>query len=158
LLRFVMRHRRWFLVPSFVFIALEVLLIVVAVRYPTLARADDCVSVARRQVCARVGRVPENRPTETASHSDPLYGRVVSTLAGRSVPAWCWSDADWRGIQDEYKARWPEAHSLGWWGAFTRPEQPSVHLSPAVCAELARLVSDPDPVWEADDADTLAWS
>ena len=162
LIRFVMRHRRWFLAPSLVVIGLQVVFLVLAVASPgrlaTRTRADDCVTVAGHQVCARVGRLPKSAPSETASYSDPLYGRAVSTLSGRSVAVWCWSHADWRAIRAGHKARWPNAPELLPWSAYTRVQDPSVHLSPEVCAELARLVSYPHPVWEAVDVDAMAWS
>jgi len=161
--RFVMGHRRWFVVLSLIFIALQGVFVLLAMASPrgvaTQARSDDCVSVAGHQVCSRVGRLPKTASTDTASYADPLYGHVVSTLSDRSVLAWCWSKADWRLIQAQRQAQLPHARRLVPWSAYTRVERPpSVHLSPEVCAELARLVSDPDPVWSADDVDALAWS
>ena len=158
LVRFVIRHRRWFFVPSLIFIALQVLLIVLSFGYETRAKAHDCVLVAEHRVCAQTGRLPKTASAETVSHSDPLYERVVSTLSGRSVSVYCWSQADWADRLAEREARWPDADPLGPWSAYTHLADLSLNLSPEVCAELARLVSEPDPVWDADKVDALAWS
>jgi hypothetical protein len=156
--RFVFRNRRWFLIPSLIVFALQVLFLLVSFRYEPRPRAKDCVSVVRHSVCAQTGRLPKAAAADTVSHADPLYERVVVALSGRSVPVYCWSQADWSKRLAERKARWPEAEPLGRWSAYTHLADRSVNLSPEVCAELARLVSDPDPVWEADDVDALAWS
>jgi len=156
--RFVIRHRRWFLVPSLIVIGLQILFLIVSFRYETRPKADDCVLVAGRSVCAQSGRLPKAAPGDTATHADPLFERVVAALSGRPVPVYCWSESDWSNRLAERKVRWPDAEPLGPWSAYTHLADSSVNLSPEVCAELARLVSDPDPVWEAANVDALAWS
>jgi hypothetical protein len=83
---------------------------------------------------------------------------VASTLALRPTRVYCWSQADWSTRIAERAARWPHADPLGPWRAFTQWTPRSVHLSPEICAQLARIVAEGKPVWKARFVDALAWS
>lgn len=117
-----------------------------------------CASVAGHPVCYEVGRVPSTVAGEVRSHADRLYGRVVSALAHRRTRVYCWSQADWRTRTAERAARWPEADPLGPWRAFTHWTPRSVHLSPEICTQLARVVAEHGPLRQARSVDALAWS
>jgi hypothetical protein len=125
---------------------------------PSRAGRGACVSVAEHPVCYLFGHVPSTVSRETRSHADRLYGRVVSTLALRRTRVYCWSQADWSTRLAERAARWPHADPLGPWRAFAQWTPRSVHLSPEICAQLARVVAERDPVWKARSVDALAWS
>jgi hypothetical protein len=156
-----MRHRRWFLVPSFGLLALEAVALVVATFAPggfaSMLGLRGCVSAGGHRVCDRYASLPTKAPGETTSHVDPLYGRVVSTLAGRKTLVFCWSQADWATRLAERRARWPDADPLGPWRAYTSLELPSVHLSPEVCAQLAH-VTRADSLGRAGSVDAVAWA
>src|SRR6266536_616705 len=97
--RFVMRRRRWLVAP--------------------LLGLRACVSAGGHRVCDRHVSLPKNVPGESTSHFDPVYGRVVSTLAGQPIKVYCWSQAGWATRLAERRALWPGADSLGPWRAYT---------------------------------------
>lgn len=117
-----------------------------------------CASVAGHPVCYEGGQVPSAATREVRSHADRLSGRVVSALAHRRTRVYCWSQADWQTRTAERAARWPHADPLGPWRAFTRWTPRSVHLSPEICTQLARVVAERGPLWQARSVDALAWS
>jgi hypothetical protein len=159
--RFVMRHKRWFVVPAVGLLALEAVVLVIAIAAPggfaSMLGLRCCVSAGGHRVCDRLVSLPKDAPGQTTSHADPLYGRVVSTLAGRPTRAYCWSEADWATHLAELRALFPEADPLGPWRAYTRLEPLVVHLSPEICAQLAR-VTRPVPLAETGSVDALAWA
>lgn len=156
-----MRHRRWFLVPAVGLLALEGVVLVVAIFTPggfaSMLGLRGCVSAGGHRVCDRYARLPTHPAGETRSHADPLYGRIVSTLAGRPTRVYCWSQADWTTRLAERRALFPEADPLGPWRAYTRLEPLVVHLSPETCAQLSR-VAEPVPLRQAGSADAVAWA
>jgi hypothetical protein len=117
-----------------------------------------CVSVARHPVCYQFGHLPTTVPQETRSLADRLYGQVVSPLAHRPTRVYCWSQAGWSTQIAERAARWPHADPLGPWRAFAQRKPRGVHLSPEICAQLARVLGERDSVWHARSIDALAWS
>jgi hypothetical protein len=159
--RFVMRHRRWFVVPAVCLLALEAVVLVIAIVAPggfaSMLGLRGCVSAGGHRVCDRYARLPTHAAGETRSHADPLYGRIVSTLAGHPTRVYCWSQADWATRLAELRALFPEADPLGPWRAYTRLEPLVVHLSPEICAQLAR-VTKPVPLEETGSVDALAWA
>jgi hypothetical protein len=161
LVRFVMRHRRWFVVPALGLLALEAVVLVIAIVAPggfaSMVGLRGCVSAGGHRVCDRYARLPTHAPGETRSHDDPLYERIVSTLAGRPTRVYCWSQADWATRLAERHAFWPDADPLGPWRAYTDPELAAVHLSPELCAQLAR-VTRPVSLGETGSVDTVAWA
>jgi hypothetical protein len=129
-----------------------------AVQAKANSGAADCVSVAGHRVCRRLGRVRRAGGADTTSRADHVYTRVVSALAGHRTRVYCWSRGDWRARAAERVARSPGAERLGPWRAFTRMSRRSVHLSPEICTELARLAREPDPLWRGGSVDGLAWA
>jgi len=159
--RFVMRHRRWFVVPAVGLLAVEAVVLVLAIVTPggfaSMVGLRGCVSAGGRRVCDQYARLPAHAAGETRSHADPLYGRVVSTLAGRPTKVYCWSQADWATRLAERRALFPNADPLGPWRAYTRLDPLVVHLSPELCAQLVR-VSRPVPLEETGPVDAVAWA
>jgi hypothetical protein len=161
LVRFVMRHRRWFVVPAVGLLALEAVVLVIAIVAPggfaSMVGLRGCVSAGGHRVCDRYARLPTRVEGKTRSHDDPLYGQIVSDLVGRPTRVYCWSQRDWATRLAERRALFPDADPLGPWRAYTRLEPLVVHLSPELCAELAR-VTRPVPLQDAGSVDVLAWA
>jgi hypothetical protein len=161
LVRFVMRHRRWFVVPAVVLLALEAAVLVVAIVAPgglaSMAGLRGCVSAGGHRVCDRYAHLPTHAPGETRSHDDPLYERIASELAGRPTRVYCWSRADWATRLAERHAFWPDADPLGPWRAYTNVQLSAVQLSPEICVQLAR-VTRPVPLSKTGSVDTVAWA
>jgi hypothetical protein len=159
--RFVMRHRRWFVVPAVCLLALEAVVLVIAILAPggfaSMLGLRGCVSAGGHRVCDRYARLPKDAAGPTTTHVDPLYGRVVSSLTGRKTRVYCWSNADWAVRLAERRALWPDADPLGPWRAYTNVELLTVHLSPETCAQLSR-VAEPVPLREAGSVDAVAWA
>jgi hypothetical protein len=83
---------------------------------------------------------------------------IVTALAHRSAAVFCYSAADWEARRSEWEARWPWLGELGPWRAYTPRGTATVHLSPAICSQLAKLAESRAPVWRDDWPDALAWS
>jgi hypothetical protein len=159
--RFAMRHRRWFVIPAAGLLAVAaVVLILVTVTpggFASMVGVRGCESAGGHRVCDQQARLPAHAAGEKRSHADALYGRVVSTLAGRRTHVYCWTKADWATRLAERRALFPDADPLGPWRAYTRMEPLTVHLSPELCAELAR-VAKPIPLQEVGSVDAAAWA
>jgi hypothetical protein len=102
------------------------------------------------------GRLPVIGGPSGKSRIEPRYSRVVSSVAGVGAEVRCWSVADWRKRQVEW-GNW-RGQELGPWGAYATSGRFRVHLSPAICATLARLAYDHVPVREDPWPGQLAWS
>jgi hypothetical protein len=102
------------------------------------------------------GRLPVISGPSGKSRIEPRYSRVVSSVAGVGAEVRCWSVADWRKRQVEW-GNW-RGQELGPWGAYATTGRFRVHLSPAICATLARLAYDHVPVREDAWPEELAWS
>ncbi|HEX2044111.1 MAG TPA: hypothetical protein VHF23_00635 [Gaiellaceae bacterium] len=102
------------------------------------------------------GRLPVIGGPSGKSRIEPRYSRVVSSVAGVRAEVRCWSVADWRRHQVAW-GNW-RGQELGPWGAYATRGRFRVHLSPAVCATLARLAYDDVPVREDPWPRELAWS
>jgi hypothetical protein len=100
--------------------------------------------------------LPPTESMDTPSRVDPVYSRVATALARRATRVQCWSRADWRRRAAEWEARTPWLGELGPWRAYTLRR--TIHLSPAICAELEVLVRSPRPIWRDRWPDALAWS
>jgi hypothetical protein len=100
--------------------------------------------------------LPPTESMDTSSRVDRVYSRVATALARRATPVQCWSRADWRRRAAEWEARTPWLGELGPWRAYTLRR--TIHLSPAICAELDVLVHSPRPIWHDRWPDALAWS
>jgi hypothetical protein len=100
--------------------------------------------------------LPPTESMDTSSRVDRVYSRVATALARRATPVQCWSRADWRRRAAEWEARTPWLGELGPWRAYTLRR--TIHLSPAICAELGVLVRSPRPIWHDRWPDALAWS
>jgi hypothetical protein len=100
--------------------------------------------------------LPPTGSMDTSSRVDPVYSRVATALTRRATRVQCWSRADWRQRAAEWEARTPWLGELGPWRAYTLRR--TIHLSPAICAELEVLVHDPRPLWRNRWPDALAWS
>jgi hypothetical protein len=90
----------------------------------------------------RIGPSPPIGST-TQTGVDPLFSRVVSTLARRRSQVRCWSLSDWRTRAPAWVGR---PAPLGPWRAFTSRYFRAVDLPPAICEELTKLVRDDTPV------------
>jgi hypothetical protein len=105
------------------------------------------------------GRLPDLSGTTSPTRTDAELGRLVAILAGRGAVVHCWSQADWKTRTAELKRRWPDMNRLESWRAYTSfYPVVSVHFSPQICIELARLRQNPEPVWDDPSPDALAWS
>jgi hypothetical protein len=102
------------------------------------------------------GRLPVIGGPSGKSRIEPRYSRVVSSVAGVGAEVRCWSVADWRKRQVEW-GNW-RGQELGPWGAYATSGRFRVHLSPAICATLARLAYGHVPVREDPWPGQLAWS
>ena len=93
------------------------------------------------------------------SRIEPLLEQVVAGLSHRRANVRCWSTAGWKQEAEEWARRWPQLGPLGHWRGYTVPgPRPSVNLSPSICTELIKLADRPQPVWEDEWPDALAWS
>jgi hypothetical protein len=160
-LRFVMCHRRWLIVPAVGLLAVATVVLVLVTVTPGgfagRVGLRGCVSAGGHRVCDQYARFPAHAPGETTSHADALYGRVASTLAGRPTRVYCWSQADWATRLAERRALFPNADPLGPWRAYTRLDPLVVHLSPELCAQLARVTGTVS-LREAGSVDAAAWA
>jgi hypothetical protein len=96
------------------------------------------------------------------SRIDPKFTHVAAVISGYGTEVRCWSVADWQKREAEW-GNW-RGHPLGQWGGYTAPWGPEIpnasriHLSPSVCAGLARLAYGHTPVREDPWPAALAWS
>jgi hypothetical protein len=102
------------------------------------------------------GKLPVISGPSGKSRIEPRYSHVVSSVAGVGTEVRCWSVADWRKRQREW-GNW-RGQELGLWGAYATSGRFRVHLSPAICATLARFAYDRVPVREDPWPKELAWS
>ena len=71
----------------------------------------------------------------SVSRIEPRFSGAASTLAGKPVEVRCWNQADWSGLDDEWRAS--TGTGLLAMKGYTRKSQPgTMHLSPLVCARL----------------------
>jgi hypothetical protein len=109
----------------------------------------------------------ETRGSPSANHSRRVaprstnrlewhLGHVVAVLAGRGALVRCWSQAGWTQQASRWKRR-PGHGPLGPWRAYTWSNPVlTVNLSPALCAELARIAELRAPAWQDERPETLA--
>jgi hypothetical protein len=96
------------------------------------------------------------------SRVEPTLTHVASLISGARTEVRCWSVADWRQREAEW-GNW-RGRRLGLWGAYTTPWRPwirnayRIHLSPSICASLARLAYEDVPVQKDPWPEALAWS
>jgi hypothetical protein len=102
--------------------------------------------------------LPPTAALDSPSRVDPLFSRVVSTLAGRKATVYCWSREDWAKKADEWTRRWPQLGELGAWRAYSFVHLGSVDVSPAICATLHQFVQLDRPAWRSRWPYALAWS
>ena len=102
------------------------------------------------------GRLPVISGPSGKSRIEPRYSHVVSSVAGAGAEVRCWSVTDWRKRQVEW-GNW-RGQVLGPWGAYATTGRFQVHLSPAICATLARLAYEQVPAHEDPWPEQLAWS
>jgi hypothetical protein len=108
------------------------------------------------------GPLPVIQGPSGVSRVEPRFGRAASIIAGIGTEVRCWSVEDWQ----KREAEWGNWHgrSLGPWGAYTAPWGPElprasrIHLSPSICATLARLAYDPVPAHQDPWPEVLAFS
>jgi hypothetical protein len=78
----------------------------------------------------------------TASRVEPLFGGIASRMAYRQTEVRCWSGDDWK-----YRPRF---------AGYFSPKDQTVHLPPRVCAELAELAYEHQPIRAGDSPIALA--
>jgi hypothetical protein len=123
-----------------------------------VSRPQPRVAPDARSIRVEQGRLPVVDAKAAHTRVDYRLGDVVTALAHRSATVYCASTADWKRRASEWAAHWPWLGELGPWRAYTLRETATVHLSPAVCAQLTRLVRSRGPVWRDEWPDALAWS
>jgi hypothetical protein len=80
------------------------------------------------------------RPS-TASHVQPLYSQIASTLSKQSAQVRCWSKADWIKLHDAFRYYEGGGHGLtGILGYVRLDENTVIHLAPDICDRLDLLV------------------
>jgi hypothetical protein len=124
-----------------------------------LARPADSSrprSLALDAIRVQQGRL--YRPDELApkSRANPRLSRVVSALAGEKTRVMCWSQRAWRNRVRGGLLSWSDDESS--WRAYTIATWHSIHLSPEVCAELAKLEEHEGSLATYESIDAVAWS
>lgn len=112
-----------------------------------LARGDDLFARAAYELERRlqVGRpLPVAEGPSDDSRVDPRLGAAAETIVHRQVEVRCWSEDDWRKLNDEEAALGgdPDAVYAGFVGA----DADRLHLAPHMCEPLAELAYD--RAWE----------
>jgi hypothetical protein len=102
------------------------------------------------------GRLPVIQGPSGESRIEPRFGRAAAIVAGLGTEVRCWSVADWQKRQADW-GNW-RGQSLGPWGAYMNRGTYRVHLSPSICATLARLVYEDVHVRKDPWPEQLAWS
>jgi hypothetical protein len=100
-------------------------------------RADtEALVGARQSVPSRVNGTP-NAAGET-SHTDPIYDRAASAVAGKQLTVRCWSRGDWSHLTAEEDAIYTAANLSSSFG-FDNGDGSTVELSPVTCSWLDGL-------------------
>jgi len=84
------------------------------------------------------GPLPTHGGMTEVSRIEPLYSRVASDIAGRSVEVRCWSEEDWLTRTEEVAAWADGKTALGPWSAYVSWDKERANLAPAVCRSLGR--------------------
>jgi hypothetical protein len=104
------------------------------------------------------GPLPTRGGVTEVSRIEPLYSRIVSRIAGRSVEVRCWSEEDWADRSDEVEAWTDGRWQLEDWSGYVSYDRERANLSPAVCRSLGQWAYErrwPENRWEAY---SFAWS
>jgi hypothetical protein len=108
------------------------------------------------------GPLPSIEGPSGESRIEPKLTHVGAVISGYGTEVRCWSVADWRKREEEW-GDW-RGRRLGEWGAYTTPWRSPlmnayrIHLSPSICASLARLVYEDVPAQQDPWPEALAWS
>lgn len=132
------------------------------VRFPLYA----LVLMGAMYVTFRIGWNPpnDNGPLPTlggvteVSRIEPLYSRVASDIAGRSVEVRCWSGEDWLERTEEVAAWADREMALGPWSAYVSWDKERANLAPAVCHSLGQWAYERRWPEDRRDAYYFAWS
>jgi hypothetical protein len=101
-------------------------------------------------------RLPTVAGPSAESRIEPRFSRVAGLLAGRRAEVRCWSRADWKRLASQRTSWIHRGRRLGRWSAYAKKER--VHMSPDICASLARLSYQQIPVQRDVWPGALAWS
>lgn len=142
------RKRRVLRLAVTAFVLITVLMFSL-VRLPGFAARRGQASAEFRSLRFQHGKLSDLPPSKAPSRWDPHLSRTTALLTGLGVMVRCSSSAEW--AQDDQKLD-------PWRGYTSYAPFLSVHFSPEVCNELARLEREPAPVWNAWRVDALAWS
>jgi hypothetical protein len=108
-----------------------VTMIVLSSALLSTATAQTPVDVTRR--------LPVIAGPSDESRIEPRLSRVVSSLADRRAEVRCWSEGDWHRLAAQRKSWIRRQRPLRRWSAWVSKDHRRVHLSPALCASLARV-------------------
>lgn len=104
------------------------------------------------------GPLPTLGGMTDVSRIEPLYSRVASDIAGRSVEVRCWSEEDWLERGEEVAAWADEKTALGPWSGYVSWDLERVNLAPAVCRSLGEWSYERRWPDDRRDAYYFAWS
>jgi hypothetical protein len=122
-----------------------------------IAPGRQCVPSPGGTVCLERGRLRDVRPLDAPTKVDRRLADAILDVSGYGAQVQCYSLTDWRKAAVGWEAKWPSLGRLGPWRAFVYPVG-FVHVSPELCAELARLVALRKPAWSDEQADALAYA
>lgn len=83
--------------------------------------------------------LPTRDGVTSASRIEPRFGRVASSLAGKSAQVRCWSALDWARINGDLLAHGGVGESLDFVSGFYWPPSGRIHLDPTACTGLVDL-------------------
>ena len=107
------------------------LVVVCALALPALAHARSSFYADKP--------LPTRDGATSVSRVEPRFGRVASSLAGKSAQVRCWSPLDWARINGDLISHGGARESLDYVSGFYWPTNGRIHLDPTACAGLVDL-------------------